>query len=332
MAVFRCNECAYLQEVPAKHIGKAAKCPHCQQEGTIYDTVSFIEKILEKYSIQEKRLREIQEQLQPNKQKNSAGAAKKSLEEIDIYHTDALKSDEQYGPVLKWFEQQQIAVEFDPKSVDTTGFFDEIAVALGTNYDTLKEVVDQIKYVQKKGYLDVKLNLGKKSQEQIKQITAFCRNLLNYSFVAKYFYQKENRIIRLKLQTIPAIVNFFNGEWMEWLIFMRLLEFLQKTKLPFSCLRSASITFPNKDVHEIDIFFLINNSIPVCIECKSGQFQQYIDKYLTLRKRMHLNKENFLLCIIDLSQKQCEGLTGMHELTFVNESNFVAHLETVLKN
>jgi hypothetical protein len=332
MAIFRCDKCAYLQEVPAKHIGRTAKCPRCQQEGEIHDAISFIEKIIEKYFMQGEKLRELQEQLQSQKLENNIESEENLLEEIDIYHTDALKSEEQFAPVLKWFEQQQIAVEFDLKSVDTTGFFDEVAIALGDNYDTLKEVIEKIKYVQKKGYVDVKLNICNKSQEQIKQITAFCRDLLDYSFVSKFFYQKEDKIIRLKLQTIPTIVNFFNGDWMEWLIFMRLLEFLREKKLSFSCLRNLSITFSNKDVHELDIFFLINNSIPVCIECKSGQFQQYIHKYLTLRKRMKLHKENFLLCIIGLSQKQCEGLTGMHELTFVNESNFINHLETVLKN
>lgn len=194
----------------------------------------------------------------------------------------------------------------------------------------MKEVIEQIKYVQRKGYVDVKLNLGRKSQEQIGKITAFCRDLYDYSFVAKYFYQKEDKIVRLKIQTIPAIVNFFNGEWMEWLIFMQLLEFFREKKLPVSCLRNLSITFPNKDLHELDIFFLINGSIPVCIECKSGEFQQHIDKYLTLRKRIDIDKAGFLICIIGLSQKQCEGLTGMHDLTFVNESNFLEHLEKML--
>ncbi|WP_417913529.1 hypothetical protein [Candidatus Electronema sp. JM] len=255
---------------------------------------------------------------------------KTSLEEIDIYHTEALKSDEQYRPVLQWFKQRQIAVEVNHKAMDTTGFFDEIALALGNDFDTLSEVVEQIKYVQRKGYGEVKLNLSRKSQEQVKKITEFCRNLYDYTFVAKYFYQKEDKIIRLKLQTIPAIINFFNGEWMEWLIFMRLLEFFRDKKLPASCLRNVSITFPNKDVHELDIFFLINESIPVCIECKSGEFQQHIDKYLTMRKRMSIDKANFLLCIVGLSQKQCEGLTGMHELTFVNESNFLDHIEKMI--
>ncbi len=329
MALFRCNKCAHLREVPSEHVGKSVKCPKCQQAVTIYDTVFFIEKLLEKLLLQAKALRELQ-QLQPQKLENSSASEQTSLEEIDIYHTEALKSDEQYRPVLQWFEQRQIAVEVNHKAIETTGFFDEIALALGNDFDTLSEVVDQIKYVQRKGYGEVKLNLGRKSQEQVKKITEFCRNLYDYTFVAKYFYQKEDKIVRLKLQTIPAIINFFNGEWMEWLIFMRMLEFYKTKKLPVSCLHNLSITFPNKDVHELDIFVLVNNSIPVCIECKSGEFQQQIDKYLTIRKRINIDKAGFLLCIIGLSQKQCEGLTGMHELTFVNESNFLEHLEKML--
>lgn len=330
MAIFRCNKCAHLREVPSEHVGKSAKCPKCQQSVTIYDTVLFIERLLEKYFVQAKALRELQEQLQPQVLENGSVPEKTSLEEVDIYHTEALKSDEQYRPVLQWFEKRQIAVEVNHKAIDTTGFFDEIALALGADYDTLSEVVEQIKFVQRKGYGEAKLNLGKKSQEQVKKITEFCRNLYDYTFVAKYFYQKEDKIVRLKLQTIPAIINFFNGEWMEWLVFMRLLEFVREKKLPVSCLRNLVITFPNKDVHELDIFFLINESIPVCIECKSGEFQQHIDKYLTLRKRMGIDKAGFLICIIGLSQKQCEGLTGMHELTFVNESNFLEHLGKIL--
>lgn len=330
MAIFRCNKCAHLREVPSEHVGKTVKCPRCQQAVTIYDTVLFIEKLLEKYLLQTKMLRELQQQIQPQIPENTSPPEKTSLEEVDIYHTEALKSDEQYRPVLQWFEQRQIAVEVNHKAIDTTGFFDEIALALGADYDTLSEVVEQIKFVQRKGYGEVKLNLGRKSQEQVKKITEFCRNLYDYTFFAKYFYQKEDKIVRLKLQTIPAIINFFNGEWMEWLVFMRLLEFVREKKLPVSCLRNLVITFPNKDVHELDIFFLINESIPVCIECKSGEFQQHIDKYLTLRKRIGIDKAEFLICIIGLSQKQCEGLTGMHELTFVNEENFIEHLEKML--
>jgi spore germination protein YaaH len=81
----------------------------------------------------------------------------------------------------------------NPDAVDTTGFFDEIALLLGNNFKTLSFVSNQIKYIQNKGYTNVKLELSKKNQKEIQQLTSFCKTLHDYSFVAKYHYQKKRQ-------------------------------------------------------------------------------------------------------------------------------------------
>ncbi|TKB27185.1 hypothetical protein FCL47_08385 [Desulfopila sp. IMCC35006] len=117
---------------------------------------------------------------------------------------------------------------------------------------------------------------------------------------------------------------------MEWYVFIKSLEYFRDKQLSISCLRSLIVTFPNEDAHELDVFFLINNSIPLCIECKTGEFRQDIEKYSKLRKRLHLDKTQFLLCVIGLSQEQAQGLTAMYDVTFVNESTFLQHVEKLL--
>jgi len=191
-------------------------------------------------------------------------------------------------------------------------------------------ISEQIKYIQQKGYTNVKLALSRKNQKQIKAMTKFCQELYEYSFVAKYFYQKKEKIIRLTLQTAPAIKKFFLGEWMEWFVLIKTLEFFREKQLPCACLRNLAVTFPNEDSHELDVFFLINNRIPVCIECKSGEFRQQIDKYSKLRKRLKIDKTQFLLCVIGLSLEQTQGLTSMYDVTFVNEKNFLQYVEHLL--
>jgi hypothetical protein len=253
-----------------------------------------------------------------------------SLLDIDVHHTSALTEPPQYAPLIQWFQHKHIQVKVNQKALDTTGFFDEVAMNLGEHYAVLHEVSDKIKHIQSKGYTNVKLLLSKKSQQEIQSITAFCRKLYDYSFIAKYFYQKKEKIVRLSLQTAPVIVNFFNGEWMEWFVLMKLLQFCQEKRFAYSCLRNFIITFPNGDSHEIDVFFLLKGQIPLFIECKSGEFRQDIDKYLTLRKRLQLDKTQFFMCIIGLPQKQSQGLTSMYELTFVNEQNFLSHVEQLL--
>lgn len=330
MALLRCGKCGHLREVSNTYIGKSVKCPQCKEVAPIHDTVMFVEKVLEKYFSLNKELHQLQEQLTPSDVANTSIENQQFLENIDIYNTSALANSDQYKPVQQWFQQRQIEIEVNQKAIDTTGFFDEVALALGNQYGILKVVSDQIKYVQRKGYINVKLNLAKKNQKQTQAITKFCRDLYDYSFVAKYFYQNREKIIRLNLQTSLAIVQFFNGEWLEWFVFMKLLEFVSEKQLPVSCLRNLIVTFPNEDSHELDVFFLIDNRIPVCIECKSGEFRQDIDKYVKLRKRLKIDEKEFLLCVVGLSQKQAQGLSSMYELTFVNEDNFLEHVERLL--
>jgi hypothetical protein len=153
--------------------------------------------------------------------------------------------------------------------------------------------------------------------------------LYDYSFVAKYFYEKKDKVIRLKLQKAPKIRDFFNGVWMEWFTLMALLEYFRDKKIDVSCLRSLEVSFQNGTSNELDIFFLTKNNIPVCIECKSGEFRQDIDKYLKLRKQLKINKNQFVICVFGLSQEQTQGMTSMYDLTFANENNLIEHIEKI---
>jgi hypothetical protein len=332
MAIFRCHKCGYLREVPNQHIGKKIKCPVCQQVMPIYDTLVFIKKVLEKYSNMRTefiRLQKMQKSL-PSTATEISDEANKNASDMDIFNTTAMTEKQQYQPILNWFQSKSIQLNIDKEAVDTTGFFDEVAIKLGDNYDLLKIVIDKIKRIQKKGYPNVTLNLSDYSQEEAALIKEFCEELYEYAFVAKYFVNRNQHKIHLSLQTAQPIVKFFNGEWLEWFAFMKLLAFCHERKISFSGLRSFSIHFPNKDKNELDTFFLINGVIPVFVECKSGEFRQFIDKYAKLRQRLKMDKTHFLMLVVGLSDEQIQGLTRMFDLTFVNEKTFVKQISTLL--
>ena len=294
--------------------------------------MAFAAKVIEQFLAQKKELQQLRSQLTPQSTPDSPEQEEQvqALSDIDIYNTAELKSEQQYEPILKFFQKHGIALDVNHQALDTTGFFDEVAVQLGDQYETLRLISDKIKYIQHKGYTNVKIALKKKSQKEIQIITRFCKDLYEYSFVAKYFYQKQEKIVRLTLQTASKIVSFFNGEWMEWFIFMKLLDFFQEKQLTVSCLRNLSVTFQNKDQHELDVFFLINKTVPLCIECKTGEFRKDIEKYSVLRERLKLDGQQFLICVIGLSDKQTQGLSSMYDLTFVNEKNFLRQVEKTL--
>ena len=329
MAIFRCNKCGHIREVGSDYIGKSVKCPKCDNTTIIHDTIAFINAFIKKHIIQTKELHNLRKGSTEDNSENET-TENFSFKDIDIHNTNVLTQTNSFVPIIEWFEKRKIEVRISPDAVDTTGFFDEIALSLGNNFNVLNLVSNQIKYVQNKGYSNVKIELSKKNDKEIQQITSFCKALHDYSFVAKYYYQKKDKIIRLTLQTAPKIRDFFNGIWMEWFTLMKLLEFFREKKITPACSRSLDISFSEGNSNELDIFFLTEKEIPICIECKSGEFRQDINKYLSLRKQLNIGKNQFVICVFGLSQEQAQGMTSMYELTFVNENTLINHIQTVI--
>lgn len=329
MAVIRCNKCGYIREVKDDYVGRLVKCPDCKNSITVYNTVTFIKALLKKYTLQAQELQKLRKDTttaQPKKKK----AKNSSINNININCTDVFTKETSYIPIVNWFKKRNIKTEIHPEAVDTTGFFDEIALLIGNNFKILEFVIKQIKYIQNKGYSNVKIVLSNKSQKEIQEITSFCQTLYDYSFVAKYFYHKKDKIIRLTLQTAPRIRGFFNGGWMEWFALMKLLKLFKIEKITPAIARNLEITFPNGDIHELDIFFLTEDNIPMYIECKSGEFRQDISKYLSLKRELKIDKEQFIICVFGLTKAHAQGMTSMYDLTFVNEATLIEHVKNVI--
>lgn len=337
MAIYRCNKCGSASELPQEAVGTTMDCRQCGQPVTVYDTVFFVRKVLEKYFALQTSLKRAEAESvaeEPQGQTISPpaqpGGSATGLEGINVFNTNLISSDLQHGPIYAWFSDRKIDIQPNHKAVDTTGFYDEVAVEIGRNYELFKMVVDQLRYAQSKNHSGVNFNLSKRAQKEAQAIVAFCRQLYDYSFVSKYFYQKTEKIVRLGVQGSPQIQGFFAGEWLEWFALMQVLEVCQVARKQVSCARNLTLTFPNEDIHELDVFFVLNGNEPVCIECKSGEFRPTIDKYVGLRKRLGLDPSRFVICVAGLPEDQAVGLGSMYDLTFVNESGLRRHLESLI--
>lgn len=328
MAIFRCNKCGHLREVGGDYLGKRVKCPECKNVSPVYDTVTYVSALFNKYQLQKNRL----ELLQTDSLNNSAQLKDVNLAEedvlanVDLHNTNILAQEKNLEPIAEWFEKRQIEAVFNPDAADTAGFFDEVALKLGDGFDVLSYVSNQIKYVQSKGYKNVKLDVSNKTAKEVQSINSFCQELYEYSFVARHFYQKKDKVIRLTLQTAPRIRKFFNGFWMEWFALIKLLYLFKEKKIAPACTRSLTVSFQDGKSNELDIFLLSSSGVPICIECKSGEFRHDIDKYLALRKRIGISKSQFVICVFGLSDEQCAGMTSMYDLTFVNQSSLIDHV------
>lgn len=323
MALLRCNKCGHVAEVPIDYIGKQIPCPACTQPVTAYDTVLFVKKLLQQYFIKQEEIKQLRANQPPPA---SLPLTTADLAGLDFHNTDHLASEAWHAQIVGWFEQRQIQVRPSLDAVNTTGFFDEVAVQIGDNYPLFGDIVEKIRWGQQKDVPNFSLKLGERSQKDGQAINAFCKQLYDHTFLAKYYYQKPEKVGRATIQNAPAVRSFFAGEWLEWYVLMKLLTFFQEKKRAFSCTRNLSVVFPNEDLHELDVFFLVDGTTPICIECKTGEFRQDLDKYQKLRKRLGIDRSQFILCSNSLTDEQAAGLSGMYDLSFVSLSGLPLHL------
>lgn len=345
MPIYRCNQCGFVSEEATAAISSQMPCARCGKAATVFGTVFYVEKLVERYF---SALREIKVLQQPDtpptnmtegrdapkteqkqEQKHQTGEAS-PLQDVNLQNTSLLATKEQHAPLQAWFTAQKIDAQFDYAQVDTSGFFDDAARMIGKGYALFGELMDRVSFAYRKSHGWVNLELANLSQKDAQAINTLCRQLYSHTFFARYHYQKPEKIVRLTLQTAPTVRQFFEGGWLEWYAFIELVELAQQRGMNFSCARGVKVVFPNEDLHELDVVCLPAGQPPICIECKSGEFRRDIDKYLRLRKRLGLDRNRFVICAADLTQEQATGLSAMYELTFVNLEMLTPHLSTLV--
>lgn len=335
MSIYRCNQCAFVSEDATSPVGSKIQCGRCGQPCTVYGTVFYVEKLVERYFASVREVNILKQQ-----EKDGAETSPSSLEDystslaslakVDTLNTALFATPAQHAPLKSWFSDRKIETTFDYSLVDTTGFFDDAARLIGEAYALFKELVDRVCYAYRKGHTGVSLELANLSQKDAQAVNTLCRQLYSHTFFARYHYQKPEKVVRLTLQTAQTVRQFFDGGWLEWFAFIEVVEQLKARDISFSCARGVKVRFENEDLHELDVVLLPQGQAPICIECKSGEFRRDIDKYLRLRKRLGIERSRFIICAADLTEDQASGLSAMYELTFVNLTSLPARIQNLI--
>jgi hypothetical protein len=322
MSVLFCVGCGFVRELPEEHLGKIVRCPSCEKPAKVMQTQIVVKSLLD-------RVRKLQGELRDIRQTAAETEVAQPWSGFLGYEFSQSPVAQQLTntqPAVDWFQARGIVVEADPKAADISGFFDEIAVALGDEFDLLAFVIDKINFAYRKGFYRVNIGLEEYSQEQIGKIKGFCRELYEAAFVAKYFRPKGEKQVQLHLQANqPALKSFFGGEWLEWYAFMKIASLLVQSGRPFSCLKNFQARFPNGDSYELDLFFLVEGRIPLWVECKSGEFRNAIGKYTQMRGQMRLERPNMLLLALEVPDDRLAGMSSTFDTVMSNHRSFLGY-------
>ncbi|MCM8613742.1 hypothetical protein [Accumulibacter sp.] len=305
-------------------------CPRCGNPTQVYPTIFFVTRLLEKYFTAQREVIRLNAAVAGGSEAASAApAAATPAATVDLSNTDRLTSSEQHQPIADWFRRRQISVQIAAQAVDTSGFFDEVATLIGRDL-LLKEVLDRIRWAQQKGYASTVIPFDGRSPSDAQKLTSFCRQLYDYSFVAKAIPNKQKNHLLLVVQTAPAIRHFFNGEWLEWFALMTCVEQATARGKRFACARNLGLRFSDGEQQEVDVVLLLDGQLPILIECKSGEYRQDIDKCVGLRKRLGLGGQHLVVCVAGLEDEMARGLTAMYDLSFVSERGLVQFIERIV--
>ena len=221
MSIFRCNKCGKITEYERELVGTYESCGQCGTSTLIYDIVYFVRKLSDMYFAQRKELNQFREISSESSQLSTQPIiSEKFCESFVIHNSDLLSSEAQHRPIIEWFRKKNITASANVDAVDTTGFFDEAAVAIGSDYLLLGEICERVRYAQQKEYNTASIQLSKRSKQDTKVIESFVKRLYDHSLVARFFDNKDEGSIRLVLQNAPSVRRFFADEWLEWYVLM----------------------------------------------------------------------------------------------------------------
>lgn len=306
-------------------------CGRCAKPVNVYECVYFIEQVLSRYAAALKKIQQLTEA-------PTAQATPKSPSPATVTRTvpmgkkglcRLLPSEKQHAPLQAWFQARKVTAHFDYQNVNMEGYFDEAADQIGQHFSIMADVLGKIGWSYRKSHSGLNIDLSKMAQKDIGPITSLCRNWYNNALFAKYLYQKNEKIIRIGLQSASPARQFFSGGWLEWFALNRVIEtFGVPAQKPFACTRGVKIQFENEDTQEIDVAALLGNQL-LAIECKTGEFRNDIDKLSRLQKRLGLAPAHFIVCASSLDDAQATSLSHMYGMTFVSLPMLAPYLQNI---
>jgi hypothetical protein len=187
MAIFRCNKCTLLAEQPDELSGQSIACPKCGKPAVVYSTMFFIEKLLDKYFDAQRELIRLKSAMEPAIASPESEPTKSAQADIDLANSDFLATELQHGPIYDWFHKKQIKVQANMRGVDTTGFFDEVAEAVGSNFNVLKEVLERIRWSQQKEHAGTTIHLERNHQTTPRQSRLFASSFMIFHSLPSAF-------------------------------------------------------------------------------------------------------------------------------------------------
>ena len=232
--------------------------------------------------------------------------------DVAVESSDGTNEDEymDYGCSVKEIDVNILIDKLQEKNITVKTYvdsshentsLDNVAYFMGNRYNDIRKVYETIKrHLNKPNGFH--LDLKNATQSEISASCQLCTTLYDIAFLSEYKYDKSPRyFIHATPNKIPIAINFLTGHWLEIFIRKTIQDSLKSlpAAIEYTYLINPQIILPNGNDFELDVVFLINGEI-YWVEGKTGNYQQYINKYSHVANMLNLDKNHSFLVLTDV--------------------------------
>ncbi len=250
--------------------------------------------------------------------------SKKIVEEA----VEETQDEEAAQTTIEWFRGKGIEVENyyepDPR-IDA--LLDKLSLYLGDNYSILKHFHNKLR-----------ASAGKSTQLRLATYDSGAKRIHN-QYLKKLIssdYLKRGKIVKRKdsedfitatSYDRPDVKGFLDGAWFERFIYDKVIELFDSEGIDYQYLRNPKVVYPNGDLSELDLFFLVNGN-PLLIECKATQrYHEGLEKFDTHRKRLNLNASNAIFVVLDIDETEAHLRNHHWNITVADQNDFLVRIK-----
>lgn len=234
-------------------------------------------------------------------------------------------------PIRQFLEARGIRIQTVPQPEPRDEVIDSLSEFLGSRYSALRETLALIKQrMQATGSFSQRLE-GRPAEE-ISSICQFCHRLHELAFLSDYRYRKSPRfLLHATVSSSPVAQRFFSGQWLERYILIAARRLIESAfPSAFHCwLLNPQVILPNGTNFEFDVLVWIEGEL-FWIEAKTGEYQQYVEKYSRVARLMEPNVHPFMV-LTEVAPPVCEHLSSLFRMRVCNLEMFAEHFARELK-
>ena len=252
--------------------------------------------------------------------------------ESNVITTAHPEESEDVITVANYFKAKEIAIDLSYSNNDFAPV-EELAMLLAMNYDKCKDFYKYLRGVIAKKKFDICYNTYPLSTEERTATIMVAEKLGKVGVISNLRIPDNSKEITGRLSTAPRVINFLNGDYLEFysrIVVKQIVEKIAKEKNCDYELYSNVIIGKDSEKHELDIVFRVGKEV-FCAEIKSGKFSDF-DCYRRVGVLMGVNPDKHIMLSAEKTKEEAETISWFYQFYVSNIHMFKDKLVEMIEH